>query len=725
MIWFLQSRQAQTLKDSSVTNSTLQLTQAGRDALSFQNVEQVAISYNGLFGSRQIVTGIDWKWAGGVLHEQQAEVRNRLKYVLRDCAPMNVQLSEQPDRVNLPALESERRLMIAGQDSELIDPGQLMIEVFGREDIVGKLLILGTPGAGKTTVLLSLAEQLLVGAIASPQTCIPIIFELSTWKNDNQPIQDWLIEQLYDLYGGDRKLRRYEQWLEKQVLLPLLDGLDELGMERQQKCMAKLNEFTRQYRQVVVCCRSKEFEESGIRLGNLRGAVALEPLSDRQIQTYLQQVEREGLWQQIQKTPEMQQMLEPNNGEAGLLRVPLFVSLAAAIYDQNQPFRTKGELLERYVDRQLRFDMRMSDRRKELERRRWAYATVEKEPTVKVSQQHLGWLAQRLNKSNQVNFVIEKMQPSWLEQSQHQKMYQLLVALGVGFGYAGTVSLSFGLIGGLWVGLIYGLNKGLIIGLIGLIFGLLVSAVVSGLTYGLVIGLIFGFTFTLFSKLNDIEPVESFRISILNVRRQIIMGIFKAEFIFWFIFWFIAGIIYGLFSGVPGALLNGLLFGLVVGLIFGSTLGLVFGLVGGLIRWLKQELKIRSQPNQGIWNSFRNLCFSNVVISLGVSCIVWVITLLEVKKGKLPEDLFTTSGEVLLTIVICLSMLVLLFQSIGGSAFVQHFCLRFVLARSGAFPFFCVPFLNYCTERRLLQRIGGRYRFIHRELLEHFATQGD
>jgi hypothetical protein len=30
-------------------------------------------------------------------------------------------------------------------------------------------------------------------------------------------------------------------------------------------------------------------------------------------------------------------------------------------------------------------------------------------------------------------------------------------------------------------------------------------------------------------------------------------------------------------------------------------------------------------------------------------------------------------------------------------------------------------FLNYCYERRLLQKIGGRYRFIHRELLEHFA----
>lgn len=169
MIWFLKSRQAQTLKDSSVVNSTLQQTQAGRDALSFQNVEQVTIVYNGLFGSRSIASGIDWEWAGRVIHEQQAEVRNRLKYVLRDRDPLSLQLSEQPERVNLPALESERRLTIAGEDSELLDPGQLMIEVFGRGDIAGKLLILGTPGAGKTTLLLSLAEQLLAGA--NTQAC--------------------------------------------------------------------------------------------------------------------------------------------------------------------------------------------------------------------------------------------------------------------------------------------------------------------------------------------------------------------------------------------------------------------------------------------------------------------------------------------------------------------------------------------------------------------------
>jgi hypothetical protein len=61
----------------------------------------------------------------------------------------------------------------------------------------------------------------------------------------------------------------------------------------------------------------------------------------------------------------------------------------------------------------------------------------------------------------------------------------------------------------------------------------------------------------------------------------------------------------------------------------------------------------------------------------------------------------------------------------GGLTFFQHFCLRFVLARNHLAPWDYVSFLNYCAERRLLQRVGGRYRFLHRELLDHFAQSGE
>ncbi len=60
----------------------------------------------------------------------------------------------------------------------------------------------------------------------------------------------------------------------------------------------------------------------------------------------------------------------------------------------------------------------------------------------------------------------------------------------------------------------------------------------------------------------------------------------------------------------------------------------------------------------------------------------------------------------------------------GGAAYLHHYLLRWILWRSGALPWHYVRFLEEATERILLQRVGGGYRFIHPLFLEHFAAQG-
>lgn len=356
--------QGQDLNQVDLNNSQIQQSQAGRDLVSAQN-SQVTINRSivSLASNRPVAAGVDWDWAGKVLNGQLTQIQQRLTDVLLENQLFSIEAEERLDLVGRSPLSSIRQLNV-GQTIETLDPDRMLIEVFGRKDIGGKLLILGRPGAGKTTTLLGLAEQLVNGAIANPKTLIPVIFELSAWKDDKQSIEDFLIEQLYDNVGGNRKSRIYETWLEQRVLLPLLDGLDELGMERQRKCTVKLNEFASNYPQMVVCCRVREFETVGIDLDRLNGAIELQALSDLQIQNYLKTVNRSGLWEQIVNTTEMARMLEPNeDGEPGLLRVPLFISIAAAIYDEKQAFRSKGELLEKYIDRQLSFAVRKRDRR--------------------------------------------------------------------------------------------------------------------------------------------------------------------------------------------------------------------------------------------------------------------------------------------------------------------------------------------------------------------------
>jgi hypothetical protein len=62
------------------------------------------------------------------------------------------------------------------------------------------------------------------------------------------------------------------------------------------------------------------------------------------------------------------------------------------------------------------------------------------------------------------------------------------------------------------------------------------------------------------------------------------------------------------------------------------------------------------------------------------------------------------------------------FYASGGLPVIQHISLRIILTTYDKIPWNLARFLTYCHERLLLQQVGGRYRFIHRELLDHFAN---
>lgn len=752
-----------------------QQVQAARDAYAFQHSPgaQVIIqrSFLSMFGGRAEVQEVDWDWAERLLHQLLPEIKVRLKDTLLGGVLSNVDLSEEPElvarlRSQSLALEAEKMLTTDTTQQEWIDPRQPIIQTYAREDIAGKLLILGTPGAGKTTTLLTLAEQLVVEAIAHPKTVIPIIFELSTWRNDNQSIHDWLVEQLYENHGGSRKHRLYETWLERQVLLPLLDGLDELGLVRQQKCTEQINEFARRYpqTQMVICCRVKEFRLAGVKLSNLRGAVQLQPLSDRQIQDFLTQVEKRELWEQIQTVPEMRRLLDPvaNNPkypeaerEPGLLRVPLFINLAAQVYEQDKPLTGKTDLFERYIDHQLSLEVRNFERREPMQKRDWAFKSLEKEPNWREVRSSLAWLAQNLSEQQRIDFLIEQMQPSWLTSYAAKYYYHLMSGVIVGLVITFPI---FGLVGAAILGLFYGifcrlsyaseniLRKlkfpmlfrskvslqdkkifGEFYGItVGLLLGIKTSNIFLGLIVGGISGLIYGW---IYGEVNHINPVER----IIPVIPQEVRKKIASDFGIGLINQVKVGINYGLVGGL--VTLVATIIGIVnktldypvllspLTMIFvGVTFWFIYLIVLGLpielskaiffsIRSLKQDLRDRLKPNEGVWNSVKNAFFvATTMLFLCTFIIIFIIFV----GATLPVKVLTFYG------VPCL---LIGFLCSGGLAFVQHFCLRIVLSYNKKIPLRLTRFLNYCTERRLLQRIGGRYRFIHREFLDYFAHQ--
>lgn len=132
-----------------------------------------------------------------------------------------------------------------------LESTQSLLPVLTRSDVQGRLLILGEPGAGKTTELVALAYDLLKKAEQDALAPILIIFELSNWQIDTS-IMQWLAEQSKRIYGLKEAIG--EKWLEEEQMFLLLDGLDELGLLQQQKCIEAINQFlqTRTYPYAVV-----------------------------------------------------------------------------------------------------------------------------------------------------------------------------------------------------------------------------------------------------------------------------------------------------------------------------------------------------------------------------------------------------------------------------------------------------------------------------------------
>jgi predicted NACHT family NTPase len=185
------------------------------------------------------------------------EVTARLRQSLHNAVLINLGKESQPQQVKRPW---DAEIKIGLKSAECLPDNTTIVEVFDSQEIAGKLLILGAPGSGKTTILLELAQALVNRAEEQPDYPVPVLFNLSSWKDERQSIADWLVAELKSKYGVSNKLGK--EWVDNQQLLPLLDGLDELESKRQESCVNAINqllqgEYRPQY--LVVCSRMEEY----------------------------------------------------------------------------------------------------------------------------------------------------------------------------------------------------------------------------------------------------------------------------------------------------------------------------------------------------------------------------------------------------------------------------------------------------------------------------------
>jgi len=670
-----------------------------------------------------LLKNVETTWIKGVLENS-----------VHDAVWLDLGKEKRADAVEHPW---QMMLEVPGQTRQTLPPETKIKDIF--EEANRLLLILGEPGSGKTTTLLQLARN-LIDEVKQDSTFVqpvPVIFNLSTWTDKQQPLEDWLSAELSNKYRVPKKDGR--RWLEEKRILPLLDGLDEVKAENRIACVEKINRLSVDYglQGVVVCSRIKDYTALDVRL-ELNRAIYLQPLTSDQIAGYFERVgdKLAGLWVTLQQDEVLQ----------SLIQSPLMLNIMSLAYQDTSPDElSEPGLVTVEARRQHLFDTyiaRMFKRKGEGQ----LY-------DVEQTKQRISWLARKMQQHNQEVFLIEGLQPSWLQHRRWRLVYVLASRLlgglivGLSFGLSfglivGLLGLSAGLSAGLFAGLlvgfidilrfeglgnrikvktpselwwsiinvvVVGLSVVLIFGLsvvlfFGLIVGLFIGLIV-GLIFGLIVGLIFGLRGSRQSPTNDIRTVETLHWFWRKaLKGGLVVGL-------------IVGLSFGLIVELSVGLL-GLSAGLSVGLFFrllGLIVGLSAGLIGAVFSGLSREIiETKTVPNQGIRLSARNAIFGGLIVGLLAGLSAGLIV-------GLSAGLIVSLSAGLIAGLNAGALGALWY---GGLDIIQHYTLRLILIIQGHTPRNYARFLDNSVNLIFLQRVGGGYRFIHRVLLEHFAAMG-
>ncbi|BAZ31848.1 signal transduction protein [Cylindrospermum sp. NIES-4074] len=209
------------------------------------------------------------------------------------------------------------------------------------------LMVLGGPGAGKSTFLRKMGLEALKGKKGEfKHGCIPVFIELKSFTSSDINIEKFIAEE-FRICGFPSPEKFTAKALEQGKLLILLDGFDEIPTKNLTEAITQIQNFvdTHDKNRFLASCRTAAYRSGFRRFSD----VAMADFDDSQIQQFINNWFRKEEDKQTKTGDKCWELLQKPENKAAkeLAHTPLLLIFLCLVYDRSQNFPDNRSVLYR------------------------------------------------------------------------------------------------------------------------------------------------------------------------------------------------------------------------------------------------------------------------------------------------------------------------------------------------------------------------------------------